>query len=92
MDKVRTQFGEVEIPVLIEYFEKMKSRAKARNEWMKTEEGKEYNRLKAKEFYERNKERILEKRKHMYEEKGEEINTRNKAYYHKKKNVVVAEA
>lgn len=85
MEKVKTQFGEVEIPVLIEYFEKMKLRSKERSEWMRTEEGKQYNRLKAKEFYQRNRDKILEQRKNMYEERGELINQRNKAYYHRKK-------
>lgn len=83
---VETEFGQVNIPVLIRMYENQRRHLIERNEWRKTEAGKEYNRKKAKEFYERNKEQILAKRKALYEVKGDEINAKNLAYYHRKKN------
>jgi hypothetical protein len=40
-----------------------------RNEWRKTEEGKAYGRKKAKEYYERNKEKVKENVKNYQKQK-----------------------
>lgn len=85
MDSVQTSFGQVELPVLVKLYEAQQKHFQARKEWLKTEEGKAYNRMKAKEFYARHKEEILAKRKALYEVKGDVLNERQKGYYRQRK-------
>ena len=56
-----------------------------RKEYMQSEEGKEYNRRKAKEFYERNKEAVSAKRKAYYEKNKEKVLAYYRNMYHEKK-------
>ena len=53
------------------------------------EAGKEYNRLKAKEYYARHKSDVLLKRKMEHEEKKEEHNARALAYYHANRETIL---
>ena len=66
---------------LLHIYNNYQKRNEARNEWFKTDEGKAYNRMKAKEYYLRHKEAILEKRAKRYEEDKDTLLTRAKEYY-----------
>lgn len=85
---VVTQFGEVPLAKLIAAYEQKKRSLQERNEWFKTDAGKEYNRMKAKQYYERNKEKILAKRAVRYEAEGETLRTRANEYYHKNSEAI----
>jgi hypothetical protein len=73
MSTVTTSFGEVPLDVLVKRYELEKKRDVKKYErriaYLQTDEGKEWNREKAKAYYERNKEKVLAKRKAMYEAK-----------------------
>lgn len=66
---------------LLHVYNNYQRRNEARNEWFKTEEGKAYNRLKAKEYYLRHKQTILEKRAKRYETDRDTLLNRAKDYY-----------
>ena len=78
---METQYGKVEIDDLVKVYEATQRRKEARKAYLQTEKGKEYNRQKAKAFYERHKAQILEKRKTQYEQDKDTILSRSKAYY-----------
>ena len=63
----------VTLDKLLQVYEKQRMyserRAEQRTAFYKTEEGKEYNRKKAKEYYERNKETVQKKNKDRYHSK-----------------------
>lgn len=65
--KVSTAFGEVEMADLIHCYEISKKAAERKYEkrldFLLSDEGKEWNRKKAKAYYEKNKEKVLAKRK-----------------------------
>ena len=69
--KVATAYGEVDVSVLVHHYEVYKrneeKKYEKRLEFLMTEEGKVWNRKKAKEYYLKNKEKILQKRKAGYE-------------------------
>jgi hypothetical protein len=69
--KVATAYGDVDVSVLVHHYEVYKrneeKKYEKRLEFLMTEEGKEWNRKKAKEYYLKNKEKILQKRKEGYE-------------------------
>lgn len=72
---VVTEFGEVSVDELARMYtlarhRALRSQAK-RLEWLQTDDGKEYNRGRAKAYYQRHKEAILEKRKETYAAKKE---------------------
>ena len=74
MSTFQTEYGLVDINELIRGYN-IYRRNDARNqerrrEFLQTDRGKEYNRERAKAYYERNKETILEKRKKQYQEKN----------------------
>lgn len=68
--KIATAYGEVDVSVLVHHYEVYKrneeKKYEKRMEFLMTDEGKEWNRRKSKEYYLRNKEKILEKRKSEY--------------------------
>ena len=70
-----TNFGEVQVDELVRvynnYKQNLQKSQEKRKAWLQTDEGKEYNRGRAKAYYDRNKETILEKRKTMYADKKE---------------------
>lgn len=78
---VQTAFGEVAFEEVLRAYEKTKQYAINKAEWLKTEEGKEYNRKKAKEYYERHKDKVLEKRANRYEQDRDTLLNRAKEYY-----------
>lgn len=70
---------------LVQMYTKQKEHLKKRKEWFKTEEGREYNRMKAAVYYDRNKDKVLAKAKARYEEDKEAHNARSLASYYKRK-------
>lgn len=70
MTTVQTSYGEVPLEVLVNRFETFKAKNREsylkRAEYLKSEEGKEWNRQRAKAHYEKHKEEILAKRKAKY--------------------------
>jgi hypothetical protein len=85
---VTTQFGNVPLSALILAYEQKKVKVQQRNEWLKTDAGKEYNRTKAKQYYHRNKEAVLAKRAIRYEEEGETIRAKANEYYHRNSDAI----
>ena len=73
---VQTAYGEMTIEELVKYTEMWKSMCEKHNQirrkYNQSEAGKVKNRQKAKEYYERNKETILEKRRTIREKQKEE--------------------
>ena len=81
-DKKMAQLPDgVSIEKLLRVYNNYQKQIDKRQEWFKTDAGKEYNRLKAKEYYNRNKNKILEKRAKRYEEDRDTLLTRAKEYY-----------
>jgi hypothetical protein len=70
MSTVPTSFGEIPLDVLVKRYENEKQREvrryEKRLEFLQTDAGKEWNRVKAKAYYERNKAKVLAKRKATY--------------------------
>jgi hypothetical protein len=77
-----TVFGNATLPDLLKAYEQKQRNLEAKKAFMQTEEGKEYNKRKAKEFYLRHKAEVLAKRKERYEKDAAILNERNKAYYY----------
>lgn len=71
----------VDVEAVMKVYNAYKRRNAERSEWYKTEEGKEYNRQKAREYYLRHKDLILEKRAKRYEEDRNTLLDRAKEYY-----------
>jgi chromatin remodeling complex protein RSC6 len=63
---------------LMKIYQRHQANKEARKAWLQTEEGKEYNRQKAREHYERHREKVLESRKKYYEENLEMMRERNR--------------
>lgn len=78
---VQTAYGQVPLQKLLDAFEKKKQYEQNKLEWMKTDAGREYNRQKAREYYQRHKEQVLAKRAARYETDKETLLTRAKEYY-----------
>ena len=78
---VQTAFGEVPLEELRKAYEQKMQYAITKLEWLKTEEGKAYNRKKSKEYYERHKQTILDKRANRYEKDKDTLLNRAKEYY-----------
>lgn len=74
---ITTSYGDVPLETLIRSFEREKlaneKKAEKRLQYLQTDEGKEWNRSRAKAYYEKNKETIAEKRKEYYQQKKEII-------------------
>lgn len=68
---------------LMKLYQREQAKKEAKRAWMQTEEGKAYNRQKAKEFYERNREKVLQQRKEYYEKNLEMMRERNKIAHQK---------
>lgn len=85
---VATQFGNVPLADLILAYEQKKQKIQVRNEWFKTDAGKDYNRRKAKEYYDKNKDKVLAKRAARYEVEGETLRTKANEYYHKNSEAI----
>jgi len=62
-------------------WEREQRRREAQAEFAKTPEGKAYNNERARNFYARHKEEILQKRKAYYEKNKDKLITRMKTYY-----------
>ena len=69
--KFQTEFGEATYHDMRRAFENEKRRNERRKAYFQTEAGKEYNRQKAKNFYQRHRDEILAKRKEQYQTKKE---------------------
>ena len=73
MSTVPTQFGDVPLDTLVKRYEMEKKRDAKKYEkrlaFLATDEGKEWNRERAKSYYQRNKEAVLAKRKAWYQAK-----------------------
>lgn len=78
---VQTSNGEVPLQKLLEAYEKKKLYDRRKSEWAQTDAGKEYNRQKAKQYYDRHKAEVLAKRSIRYETDRETLLTRAKEYY-----------
>ena len=76
MEKVNTAYGEMTVAELVVYAEKwkrlMEKHNALRHRYNQTEEGKIKNREKAKSYYERNRDKVLEKRRAIREKKKDE--------------------
>lgn len=90
--KVMTGYGEVQIDKLIRVYNQRQAQSAKKAEWLKTEEGKEYNRKKAAEYYAANKDEVTLKRIALYEENKEQIKAKASAYYLKNKEMIRAKA
>jgi hypothetical protein len=64
-----TDYGDASFADMRRAYENEKRRNEKRKQFFKTDEGKAYNRQKAKVFYQRHREEILSKRKESYEAK-----------------------
>jgi len=84
---VKTSYGEVTLETLIRVYETSRKHSQKRDDWFKTEEGKAYQRQKAKQYYEKNREKVLAKRAEAYqdEDKRKAILERAHVAYAKKK-------
>ena len=80
--KIQTAYGEVSLQTLLNAFEKKKQYEETKKEWLKTDAGKEYQRKKAKQYYEKHREEVLAKRAARYEKDHDELLNRAKEYYH----------
>ena len=85
---VKTAYGNIALETLVQVYETSRRQNEKRGEWFKTEEGKAYQRKKAKEYYERNRDKVLVKRAEAYqdEEKRKVIQDRNRLAAQKKKD------
>lgn len=68
---------------LLAMYEKVKAKAAAKKAWLQTEEGKEYNRMKARQHYERHREKVLESRRLYYEANKDMMRERNRIAHQK---------
>jgi hypothetical protein len=73
METFETKFGPVTLEKLIHVYEISKAhdlkRTAAQLEFLKTEEGKQLNRARAKAYYEKNRDKIREKNRNRYRER-----------------------
>lgn len=73
MSTATTEFGEVPIDVLVKRYESEKKREARKYEkrlaFLQTDAGKEWNRAKAKLYYEKHKAEVLARRKDWYKHK-----------------------
>lgn len=71
MESVQTEFGAIQVDELVRIYRKHRQsiarRQEMQNLFLQTPEGKQYNRERAKAYYDRHKEAILEKRKEAYQ-------------------------
>ena len=79
----------ISIDKLLHLYELHKRNTERRKTYLETDAGKEYNRQKAKEYYNRHKSDVLLKRKADHEEKKEEHNARALAYYHANRDAIL---
>jgi hypothetical protein len=84
-----TNYGEATLPELLKAFEMSQRQKEAKKAWLQTDEGKEYNRIKAKEYYKRHKDVVLEKRKERYEKDAPLLNERSMTYYTNNKEKIL---
>lgn len=70
--KVQTAYGEMTIPELVRYYEMWRAMMikhnENKNKYNQTDEGREKNRERAREYYDRNRDKVLEKRRAKREE------------------------
>jgi hypothetical protein len=79
---IQTNYGTVPLTALLHAYEKRKQYEAAKLVASKTPEGRAYNRQKAKEYYERNRDKVLAKRALQYETNHDVLLNRSKEYYH----------
>lgn len=84
-----TNYGDATLPDLLMAYEISQKRKEAKKAWLQTDEGKEYNRNKAKQYYNRHKELVLEKRKERYEKDAPLLNERSMTYYTNNKEKIL---
>ena len=69
----KTEYGDVSVEDLVRIYNSHRRNAlkhqERRSEFLQTDEGKEYNRVRAKAYYQAHKADILAKRKQQYEER-----------------------
>lgn len=71
----------VTIEKLVKVYNNYQRKVAQRTQWYQTEEGKAYNRAKAKEYYQKHKAEILAKRAERYEADRETLLSRANEYY-----------
>ena len=86
---ITTPYGDIPVSRLVTAFAATQRHAERKREWLQTDEGKAYNRQKAKEYYERNKEKVLEKRTQQYATRKDVINERSKNYYRAHRDEII---
>ena len=79
--RVKTAYGEVPLQALMDAYEKKKQYEQSKKVWLKTDAGREYQRKKAKQYYEKNREKVLAKRAARYTTDHETLLNRAKEYY-----------
>lgn len=77
---------------MLEVYQKYLASKERYKQYLQTEEGKEYNRLHSKAFYERNKETISEKRHAFYEANKEKLQEKRREYYHQNREKILEKA
>lgn len=87
---ISTPYGTVPLNRLMTAFNATQRHAERRREWLQTDQGKEYNRQKAREYYQRNKQTVLERRANAYVTQRDFINDRNKQYYAQHRDEIIA--
>ena len=80
----------VTLEKLLRLHEQEQARVKKRNEFLKTEEGKEYARAKAKAYYDKHRAEVLAKRAERYKVDAELLNQRAKNFYAANKETILA--
>jgi hypothetical protein len=81
METIKTAFGDVPLSEVLHAYEIRKQAADRKKAWLQTEAGKEYNRQKSKEYYQRHKEEIAKIRSEKYEKEREALIQKSKDYY-----------
>lgn len=79
---IQTSYGTVPLASVLHAYEQKKKHSAIQSLKQKTPEGKAYSRLKAKEYYQRHKDKVLAKRAARYETDAETLKTRCREYYH----------
>jgi hypothetical protein len=87
---VKTAYGEVPLEKLLAAYTQQQEARKRKKEWMQTEEGKEYNRQKSKNYYALHKEEIAQKRADKYGKEREDMNAKAKEYYNANREICIA--
>lgn len=81
METIKTSFGDVPLSEVLQAYEKKKKADERKKAWLQTEAGKEYNRQKSKDYYQRHKQEIAKIRAEKYDKERDALNQKAKEYY-----------